>query len=446
MQKGKVSLTPSASDARRSVLGPCMPNRPCGGRLQPYLTFLLLALAPLLTIGAQEGPFPGQMAPNFTLPSLEGKNIELKNLYAKGPVWLTLFTTWCPECRVETPALVKTSQKRPGITFIAVSLMEDNKDVEKFRKKYNIAYPVLIDEEGETVEKYSIRPIPVNIGIHQGGLIAFRRQSVQPEEIEGLMLTLQGAPSVPEDQPINETKLLASITKKLPLLASFLAGILTFLSPCILPLIPVYLSLIAGIGLEQLTKTNPAKARQNLLLSTTLFILGFGLIFIAMGATATTLGQQLGSYQKTIRIIGGILLIPLGLHLAGLLKIPFLYRQYRIEYQGKSLGPISAFLMGIIFAAGWTPCVGPILAGILLLSSQQETVGRGVLLLSVYSAGLGIPFLLASVFLGSFKNFLNKIKPYFNTIEKAGGGLLILLAILLLTNKLAYIAGLLPTF
>jgi len=414
--------------------------------MRPFLFLALLSLtfypAPLL---AKEGPFPGSTAPNFTLKNLSGEAVELRSLYSQGPVWLSLFTTWCPDCNIETPGLVQASKKHPEIRFVAVSLIEDKKDVENFRKRLGVTYPLLLDEEGTITDLYQIRPIPLNIGIKQGGEIAFRRQTVSPEDIETLIPSMSGTKPTPGTPsiPASQQGTLDSLFHTLPILASFVAGLLTFLSPCVLPLIPLYLSFVTGLELENLLKEG-AKARKHLMISTLFFVLGFGLVFILLGATASSLGRTLSGFQKYIRFGGGALMIALGLHIAGVFKFMPLYREMRFQLRNRPLGFAGAFLMGLVFAVGWTPCVGPILSSILVLSAEQQTLGKGMALLASYSLGIGIPILLASAFLGSFQGFMKKIKPHFDTIEKFTGALLIVLGILLLTNKLTYISGFLP--
>ena len=409
---------------------------------------LLIALTVLSTFAfaLDTDPFPGKQAPDFTLPSIDGKSVNLKELYDKGPVWLTLFTTWCPGCDDEAPLLVEACKKNPEIQFLAVSLEEDVSDVRKFQKKFQVPYPIALDNSGAITQAYQIRPIPVNIGIEQGGKILFRRQLIEAIDLPILLgaLSPQARPvQTPPDQ--GQRGVLKKLFSSVPLLASFLAGILTFLSPCVLPLIPAYIAFITGFGLDKLMAGgNPADIRKSLLLSTAVFVLGFGSVFTALGATASVLGQALTGVQTWIRAIGGGMMIAFGLHLAGILSIMPLYREMRFQFKNEKAGLLGAYLMGIVFAAGWTPCVGPILSAILVYSASEATLAKGVALLICYSAGIGVPFLLASAFLPQFQKFLNRIKPHFPAIEIASGALLIVLGILLITNKFAFIAGVMP--
>lgn len=404
------------------------------------IVFFLLTGAP--SLDAAEGPYPGKIAPDFTLTDLEGRAITLKSLYEKGPVWLSLFTTWCKECLYETPLLVETSKQHPEIQFLAVSLMEEREEAQRFKTQYLIPYPVLLDSEGEILDLYKIQPIPVNFGIGKGGTILFRRQSVEAVEMPDLLrLFSQG--------PQSQAVALGSLTsfKNFPWLASFMAGILTFFSPCILPLIPVYISLLGGFGLESLLqKQQTKKARLALVAHTGVFVLGFGGVFTLLGATASAVGQAFMGIQDWIRLIGGALMIIFGLHLSGVFKILPFYREWRFEIKNRPTGLAGAFLMGVVFAAGWTPCVGPVLSTILLYSASEATINQGIALLAVFSAGIGIPFLAASAFLAQFHKFSQKIKPYFGAIETGAGVLLMILGVLLLTNKFSFLVGLLPNF
>lgn len=410
--------------------------------LRPFIVFLALN-----AFGLETGPFPGKMAPDFSLPSLDGTSINLKEYYDKGPVWLTLFTTWCPGCAEETPLLAQASKNHPDVQFLAVSLMEDKIDVQDYRRQFQVPYPIALDSEGAVTDSYQIRPIPVNLGIQKGGKILFRRQLIEAADLPALLGALESAGQVPEPlQAPGPNGMPKNLFANLPLLASFLAGVLTFLSPCVLPLIPAYIAFVSGFGLDQLIEArDQSRARRSLLISTAVFILGFGSVFTILGASASALGQALAGAQDWIRWGGGVMMVLFGLHLAGVLNLMPLYKEKRFQYKNEKAGLLGAYLMGVVFAAGWTPCVGPVLSAILVYSASEATVSKGAGLLMAYSAGIGLPFLLASSFISQFQGFIAKIKPYFATIEIASGALLIILGFLLITNKFAFLAGLLPT-
>lgn len=228
---------------------------------------------------------------------------------------------------------------------------------------------------------------------------------------------------------------------ELNLLVAVAAGLLSFLSPCVLPLLPSYLSFVAGISFEELqgTVANP-RTRRALFVNSLLFVLGFSLVFIALGAGATLLGQALFRYQVAIRRIGGALVVVLGLYVAGWLRVPFLARAWRAELANRPAGYLGAVLTGVTFAAGWTPCIGPILGSILTLASVSQTVGTGILMLAAYSLGLAIPFLLSSLMIDRFLTFFDRFKYFFPIVTRASGIVLIAVGLLLLTDYFAVLS------
>jgi cytochrome c-type biogenesis protein len=225
------------------------------------------------------------------------------------------------------------------------------------------------------------------------------------------------------------------------ILASFAAGLFSFLSPCVLPLVPGYLSIISGSSLEQLkAQQGDASLRRTVLLNSIMFIVGFSITFILLGASATWIGQMLVSRMKLLGQIAGIVLIVFGIHLTGLVKINALYKDKRFHNVDKPRGVFGALVLGLAFAFGWTPCIGPILAGILTIASTKQTVTEGMLLLAVYSAGLGIPFLLTSLALNKFLAFYGRFKKHFHAVEVASGVLVIAVGVLILTGSLTRLA------
>ena len=222
---------------------------------------------------------------------------------------------------------------------------------------------------------------------------------------------------------------------EISLVAAFLAGFLSFISPCVLPLIPGYISFISGVSLEDI-KNKKGENQNTIIISSLFFILGFSLIFILLGATATFLGNFLLEKTLILKKISGIIIILFGIHMSGLYRIKFLDYEKRVYSNSRPVNNIvGPFLMGLAFAFGWTPCVGPILAAILVYASTQDTVYQGILLLTLYSAGLGIPFLLTALAINKFYLFSNKIKKNFKIIEIVGGILLMLIGGLILTDN-----------
>jgi len=222
--------------------------------------------------------------------------------------------------------------------------------------------------------------------------------------------------------------------QEISVLIAFAAGFLSFVSPCVLPLVPSYITYITGVSFKDLTdQETRKKVKWTTLIHSCLFILGFSAVFILMGASASYLGQVLSKYQTWIMKIGGILIILLGIHF--ILQIfPFLQIEKRFEMKRKPLGYLGSFLVGIVFAAGWTPCIGPILSTILIYASTSQQMTTGIVLLASYSLGLGIPFLLASLAFNLFLSTFEKVRRYMKVIIFVSGFFLIGIGILLLTG------------
>jgi len=228
---------------------------------------------------------------------------------------------------------------------------------------------------------------------------------------------------------------------------AFLAGIMSFLSPCVLPLLPSYVSFITGVSFEDLTTGSDRRKIRYLTITNSLaFILGFSTVFIALGASSSAVGKFMFEYQEWIRIGGGILIIVFGLFVAGFLKMDFLMRDKKVHLSGKPAGYVGTFLVGMTFAAGWTPCIGPILGTILLYASSQGSAFYGFKLLAVYSLGLALPFFISSLAINSFLSYSKKLMRYMRVIMIISGLLLILFGILLLTNRVREFTGFLPDF
>jgi len=221
---------------------------------------------------------------------------------------------------------------------------------------------------------------------------------------------------------------------------AFVAGLLSFLSPCVLPLVPIYLAQLVGQSINQSTAQGRSAAlRLTTFLHAVTFVAGFTLAFVALGATASTLGSFLRTNQVILRQIGGIILVVIGLHLTGILRLPFLYVQRRIAYRPERPGYFASLLMGIIFAIAWSPCIGPILSAILTLAAGSATLRFGVLLLFAYALGLGVPFLLLGLGLDRFSRFLKWVRPYLGRIEIVTGCLMIAVGIIVFFNLLVFL-------
>jgi cytochrome c-type biogenesis protein len=222
---------------------------------------------------------------------------------------------------------------------------------------------------------------------------------------------------------------------------------LSFLSPCVLPLVPPYLVYLTGTSLERLADAEPKPGvRRDALAAAVLFVLGFATVFIALGASASVVGAVLRTYSQELGILAGLAIIAMGLHFLGLTSIAWLKREKRFAV-GKPVGLWGAYLMGLAFAFGWTPCIGPILAAVLALAAAEATVLKGVGLLAVYSLGLGVPFVIAAIAVEPFAAFLARFRAHLGLVEKAMGGLLVLTGIAFLTGAMSELSyWLLDTF
>jgi cytochrome c-type biogenesis protein len=220
--------------------------------------------------------------------------------------------------------------------------------------------------------------------------------------------------------------------------AALLAGLLSFFSPCILPLIPAYFAFISGFTLDELTGCENG-IRKKVVLSTTAYVLGFSSVFILMGASASYLGSFIQSYSTPIRIIGGVLIMFLGLHLTGWLRFNALEFEKRVHLDKKPIHFMGTFLVGMAFAAGWSPCIGPLLGSILIIAGSKETILEGIALLSVYSLGLAIPFMAMSMFIDVMLVFLKKATRALKYFNRIAGILLILVGLSLVLNKMVFL-------
>jgi cytochrome c-type biogenesis protein len=227
----------------------------------------------------------------------------------------------------------------------------------------------------------------------------------------------------------------------LGLLVAFTAGLLSFLSPCVLPLVPSYATFVTGMSLDELRQSETARVRRNVMLHGTLFVLGFTAVFMLLGASATFLGSLMFYASRWVERIGGLLLIVFGLYLVGLLRLPGADREWRLHLSNKPVGYMGSALVGVTFGAGWTPCIGPVLGGILTLAATTGSLSQGMGLLAVYSLGLAIPFLLALVLIERFLTTFQRIRSWLPWINRVSGVMLVGLGLLLLTGTFARLAA-----
>lgn len=231
-------------------------------------------------------------------------------------------------------------------------------------------------------------------------------------------------------------------TDQLSVAVAIGAGALSFLSPCVLPIFPSYLSFVTGLSLEDMQKGRAEATRRRLVLSALMFILGFSFVFVSLGASLSLLGNLLYDYQGAIRRVGGALIVLFGLQVAGWLRLPFLLRERRVELRRRPASYLGAFLAGVTFAAGWTPCVGPILGSVLSLAGTAGTAGSGTLLLAAYSLGLAVPFFLSALAVDRFFAMFDRSKRFLPLVNAVAGAVLILVGTLLATGYFSALAAL----
>jgi len=232
------------------------------------------------------------------------------------------------------------------------------------------------------------------------------------------------------------------MNESVSLATALFAGLVSFISPCVLPIVPGYLSFISGVNMAELRDGAPPPGLSRRVgLTSLVFVLGFSTVFVALGAAATLIGATLQAYKRELGMIGGVIIIILGLHTAGVLPIKWLLYEKRATVRSKPLGFLGAYLVGLAFAFGWTPCIGPILGTILFYASQQDTVAHGVGLLAAYSVGLGVPFVASGLAVNRFFAASGRLKRHMRTVEYVAGALLVGVGLLLVTDRLTVLAA-----
>jgi cytochrome c-type biogenesis protein len=237
-----------------------------------------------------------------------------------------------------------------------------------------------------------------------------------------------------------------SIEVQVSLPLAFMAGLVSFLSPCILPVVPSYLAFISGLTLEDLRESSTADARRAAVINSVLFVIGFSAVFMTMGWVATSFGRGVAAALPWLTRAGGVVMIAFGLYMLGALRLPALARERRIRLSSRPVGPLGSLVVGIAFGAGWTPCIGPILGSILLYASLESTMAHGSVLLATYALGLGIPFVIASVAFNWFIAGTERLKQWMVPLSRTAGAMLLLIGLLMATGRFAtmtaFLAGL----
>jgi cytochrome c-type biogenesis protein len=241
------------------------------------------------------------------------------------------------------------------------------------------------------------------------------------------------------------------MTENVSITFAFLGGLLSFASPCVLPLVPAYVSFVTGISFEELTNSSDDRGiKRTIFVNSLAFIVGFSVVFVGLGASASFMGQFIMTYQEIIRKVGGIVIILLGIHIIGIINFNILQREKRLHFfREKPAGLLGSFFVGIGFAAGWTPCIGPILATILIVAASSDTIGFGIILLVSYSMGLAVPFILTSLGINTFLKHFSRLKRHMRIVSIITGSFLICMGLLIYSNYFAiftsYLNGILPS-
>jgi cytochrome c-type biogenesis protein len=401
-------------------------------------------------------------APDYSATSLGGDAVSLSSLEGE-VVLLNVWATWCVPCRAEMPGLQELHEEfdDEGLKMVGVSIDDrttSDSRIVGFLQSMNITYPIWRDSDNRFAPTFRTIGVPESFLISKDGYVvyqwkgAFDPTTKQTKEIVRNALALGPIVIDPAGGPSPVTP---GLIEAAPVSAgvAFSAGLLSFLSPCVLPLIPSYAAFITGMGMNQMTSANSANGQQTRMMSRSmlftrggLFVIGFSTVFIALGATISAAGFFFGDYTIWISRIGGAMLIGFGLHLMGLLRIPGVERDYlKMKFDKKPVGHAGAFLVGMGFGAGWTPCIGPILASILTLAATTSSVSQGTTLLAIYSAGLAIPFMVSTLALDKFMKGFQKFKRWLPWVNRISGILLIALGIVLITGALTLLSGTLGT-
>lgn len=417
--------------------------------ISPRIAQTILAMAVAFAVAAialaglsAELASAADPAPAYAAAQLDGEgDLALQDLRGE-VVLLNTWATWCHPCREEMPLLEQLHDDygADGLRVIGVSIDRDGADarVREFAGNAGVTFTLLRDPRNSFSRTFRTTGVPETMLIGREGELLYRWKG-----------PLDGGP---EDRALIEGALAgtADVAAAMPVVrigipVAFAAGLLSFFSPCVLPLLPTYAGIVTGLSLSELGSSSPEarkRARRATLTNGLLFVAGFSLVFIALGASATLLGGLLMDYRVWIARIGGVILAILGLHLLGVLRLPFADRTVRFDIADRPTGRIGTFLIGVAFGAGWTPCIGPALAGILTIAATSASVGEGVGLLSVYSLGLAIPFLAATAALDRFMIGSSRIRQWLPRLQQASGVLILLVAAILLTDSMTRLVDL----
>ncbi len=393
----------------------------------------------------------GSPAPDFELTTLEGQTVRLTDFRGR-PLVLNFFASWCDPCKEEAPMVQAMADEsgQKGYAVLGVAIQDERAALITFMQNEGLRLPVALDVDNKVSRAYRLVGPPATFFIDAEGIL--RHTVIGPlnpaRTQEGLQKAAGGAGPAGEtnrpDGAADPGNSKATLAGSVPGLALALgAGILSFLSPCSLPLLPAFMGYMTGLSAEDLSRQPDRRRRRRQVLgSTVAFALGLVLVFTALGASAALFGGWLTEYRSVLARAGGLLVLTFGLHMMGLLHLPFLHREFRpgLAASRRSGGVLSALGMGAAFGLGWTPCVGPMLGSILFLATQENSLGQGVLLLVAYGLGLGLPFILTGLAADRMLSAAASLRRYMGWIEKLGGALLVSMGILLVLDLLTTVA------
>lgn len=407
-------------------------------RMRGWLTLAVLALGLLALVPARDAA--AESAPDFTATDLAtGDEVQLADLRGD-VVLLNTWATWCTPCKEELPWLQTLNERYAvqGLQVVGVSIDRGGQDdaVQAFADDHGATFSIWRDSSNRFARTFDTTGVPETLLIGRNGEVLYRWKGALTEENAADLTLIEEALA----GTVTDADQVTSTVARVGIPVAFAAGLLSFLSPCVFPLIPTYAAVISGMSFAELRSTDrqtKRKARRATLINGLLFVLGFTTVFMVFGASATALGGWLQEYRVWIARIGGVLLAVLGLHLLGVLRLPFADRTVKMELGGRSFGRAGTFLIGVAFGAGWTPCIGPALASILTIAAADATVREGVGLLAIYSLGLAVPFLLATVLVDRFMSESSRFRAWLPRMQKLSGALVLLISALLLTNSLS---------
>ena len=405
------------------------------------------ALAWIATCGAASASNGSidEQAPDYSATSLNsGASVSLTDLRGKVAL-INKWATWCGPCVKEMPDLEQLSQRHRGEDFVVVGVSIDRdgmkRSVASVANKRGVTYPIWLDTDDDFTPTFHSTGVPESVLLDKRGVVVMRWAGaidVGEPAVERAIAAAQKGRGNYDGAARRDARDGISLGIA-GLITALVAGLLSFLSPCVLPLVPSYVAFIAGVS-----DTSNESRRKNLaLLNGVLFVLGFTTVFILLGLSTTAAGGLLRDNGEWLARIGGAMVIIFGCHLLGLFRIPFLNREFRaLTYAtGKPVGFATTYVVGGAFAAGWTPCIGPVLATILTLSATQASLGESAILLGAYSLGLAIPFLLATVALDQFLSVSKRARKWMPWVDRIAGAMLLALGALLITGAMTRLSA-----